>query len=307
MVTQGKSALKVQIISDTEIELTRTFDAPREYVFEAWTSCEHVSQWWGRRGSTLSVCEMDFRVGGAWRFVELGADGEEAPFRGEYKTIDRPNSFSYTFIYDVAPFDEHPSLETITLTESNGKTLLTNRVVFDSKESRDAMLQSGMEGGANETMDRLEEYLGAMGDREVVIERVFDAPRELVFDAWTSPEAIAQWFGPNGITTTTSAMDFRAGGTWRFVMRDSNGTEYQNIVKYIEIKRPERLVYDHGSPEEPDMFRVFATFAAQGKGTKLTMRSVFRRAAAYEAALGYGAIEGGQQTLARLAEYLAHR
>ena len=141
-------------------------------------------------------------------------------------------------------------------------------------------------------------------DREIVITRVFDAPRATVFKAWTSPESVAHWFGPNGFSLTIHEMDVRPGGVWRFIMHGPDGTDYNNRVEYIEIAEPERLVYDHGSDEEPDQFRATITFAEQGGKTKLTMHSLFKTAEGRYRAAGFGAIEGGNQTLNRLAEYL---
>lgn len=144
-------------------------------------------------------------------------------------------------------------------------------------------------------------------DREIVITRTFDAPRELVFAAWTDPKHIAHWWGPNGFTTTTHEMDVRPGGTWRFIMHGPDGTDYPNKIAYREVVKPERLVYDHGSDQEDDpiQFHVTATFDDEGGRTRLTMRSVFATPEARDRVVReYGAIEGGHQTLARLAEYL---
>jgi uncharacterized protein YndB with AHSA1/START domain len=143
--------------SDREIVLTRVFDAPRDLVFEAHTSCEHMSRWWGPRRYEVSSCEMDFRPGGAWRIVHRGADGTEHGFRGEFREIVRPERIVWTFEYEGMP--GHVSVDTLTLQERDGKTSLTATSVFDSVEDREGMLQSGMQEGAAETWDRLAEYL----------------------------------------------------------------------------------------------------------------------------------------------------
>jgi uncharacterized protein YndB with AHSA1/START domain len=143
-------------------------------------------------------------------------------------------------------------------------------------------------------------------EREIVVTRVFDAPRERVFRAWTDPRHVGEWWGPRGFTTTTHAMDFRVGGVWRFTMHGPDGTDYPNDVRYTEIVEPERLAYDHGSDDGGDPnFRVTVTFADRGGRTELTLRLVFPSAEAREAAAKYGAVEGGAQTLARLDEYLS--
>lgn len=145
-------------------------------------------------------------------------------------------------------------------------------------------------------------------DREIVITRVFDAPRELVFKAWTDPKHVAQWWGPNGFTNTIHEMDVRPGGVWRFIMHGPDGVDYPNKIVFIEVVKPERLVYAHGSDKEddPEQFDVTITFAEQGDKTHLTMRSLFQSAAERDRVVKeHGAIEGGNQTLARFAEHLA--
>jgi uncharacterized protein YndB with AHSA1/START domain len=142
-------------------------------------------------------------------------------------------------------------------------------------------------------------------DREIVITRVLDAARELVFDAWTDPQHIAQWWGPNGFTNTIHEMDVRPGGVWRFVMHGPDGVDYNNKVVYIEIARPERLVYSHGGDDDEPAFHVTVTFAEQGGKTLVTLRSVFATAAERDETLKFGAVEGGNQTLQRLERHLA--
>jgi uncharacterized protein YndB with AHSA1/START domain len=144
-------------------------------------------------------------------------------------------------------------------------------------------------------------------DREIVIERTVNAPRELVWRAWTEADQIAKWWGPNGFTTTIHAMDVRVGGAWRFIMHGPDGTDYPNKIVYREIVKPERLVYDHGEDNDAHSgsFRSTVTFVAQGRKTKVTMRALFASAEARAATLKYGAIEGGEQTLARLDQHVA--
>ena len=160
MVAKSSSALTVTLPSDREIQMTRLFDAPRELIFEAYTSCEHLARWWGPRKYELSSCKMDFRPGGKDRFVHSGPDGEEHGFRGEYREIVQPERIVSTFEWEGLP--GHISIDTLTLTEENGKTRYTIVSLFDSVEDRDGMLQSGMEGGANESMERLDELLQQM-------------------------------------------------------------------------------------------------------------------------------------------------
>ncbi|MCX6020664.1 MAG: SRPBCC family protein [Chloroflexi bacterium] len=151
--------------------------------------------------------------------------------------------------------------------------------------------------------------LNETADREIVVTRLLNAPRALVFKVWTDPNHVPQWWGPTGFTTTVHEMDVRPGGVWRFIMHGPDGVDYDNKIIYVEIVEPERLVYDHRGEDEGDgvVFRTTVTFENQGDKTLLTMQAVFPTAAARDhAAREYGAIEGGQQTIDRLAEYLAN-
>ena len=144
-------------------------------------------------------------------------------------------------------------------------------------------------------------------DREIVITRVINAPRELVWEAMTDPKQVVKWWGPNGFTTTIHEMDFRVGGVWRQTMHGPDGRNYPNRSVFTEIVQPERISYSHGwdAKGAGEMFRATWTFEAQGEKTKLTMRSVFPSAAERDKVVKeFGAIEGGKQTLGRLAAHL---
>ena len=145
--------------------------------------------------------------------------------------------------------------------------------------------------------------------RSIIGVRVFDAPRELVFSAFTDPKHLAQWWGPDGFSTTTSAFDFRPGGVWRFVMHGPDGRDYQNRVTFDEIVPPERLVYHHGGggDVEPVEFTQRLTFEDIGNGkTRLTWHGTFPTAEERARVIKeYGADKGLVQTMARLADYVA--
>ncbi len=453
---KASSALIVTTPSEREIMMTRVFDAPRRLVFEAWTKPEHLLRWFGPHSCPIVACEIDLRVGGAWRFILRGPDGKSLGMRGVYREI-KPTER----LISTESFDDYPgeSLNTMTFSEKDGKTTLTTRVLYASKETRDALIRSGMEQGAGETYNRLAEHLYTMAAAqssgpELEIARVFDAPRELVFECWTQPEhlqhwqgaprgltvtssesdirpggffricmrspegverwleggyreivkperlvfthawleggrkagnqtlvtiALAErngkteltlrqsgftsvesrdghhfgwssaldvladylaksldeaarsitvtrllnaprtlvfdawtdskhvgnWWGPRGFTITTQSMDVRPGGVWLFVMHGPNGRDFPNKITYLEIAKPERLVYDHGDAGAPGYFRTTVSFAAEGGKTRLTMRMVFTSAAERETVVKtYNAIQGANQTLDRLGEQL---
>jgi uncharacterized protein YndB with AHSA1/START domain len=137
--------------------------------------------------------------------------------------------------------------------------------------------------------------------------RLLDAPRKLVFAAFGDPKHLAQWWGPDGFTTTTHSFDFRPGGVWRFVMHGPDGRDYQNRVTFIEIKAPERLVYRHGGGDdvEPVQFTQTVTFEDVGGKTRLVWRGEFPTAAERARVIkDYGADKGLAQTMARLASYV---
>ncbi len=143
-------------------------------------------------------------------------------------------------------------------------------------------------------------------DREIVMTRTFDAPRELVWKAWTDPQQIVKWWGPNGFTDTLYEMEVRPGGVWHHLMHGPDGTDYPNKVVYLEVVQPERLVYSHGGDKagHPCQFHVTVTFEAVDDKTKLAMRLRFETVDEYTKTVDSGAIEGGNQTLGRLAEHL---
>ncbi len=160
----NSDTFQVSTPSDREIRLTRLFNAPRHLVFEAMSRPEHIKEWWGRLGDGYSVpvCEVDFRPGGAWRFVNRHPHGEAA-FHGVYREIAPPERVVFTEIFEDFPDAE--SVVTSVLTEEGGKTRLTATVVYPSVEVRDAVIASGMAKGAGISYDRLEDVLAELSAR----------------------------------------------------------------------------------------------------------------------------------------------
>ena len=146
-----------------------------------------------------------------------------------------------------------------------------------------------------------------LASRSLSFDRTFDAPRELVWQAWTDPRHVGNWWGPTGFTTTSREIDIRSGGMWRFVMHGPDGTDYENRINFIEVVEHERLVYAHAGEGDTDdiSFHTTIHFEADGKKTRLRMQMVFPNAAALRRIVEeFGAEEGAHQHLARLAEYL---
>jgi len=143
-----------------EVVMTREFNAPRELVFRAFTDPTLVPKWWGPDSTRTTVDQMEVKFGGVWRYVQRDADGNEYAFRGVYHDIVAPERITYTIEFE--PMPGHVGLETITFEEHDGKTRIIDSGVFQSVKDRDGFVQSGMEGGANESWDRFEIILESM-------------------------------------------------------------------------------------------------------------------------------------------------
>ena len=302
-----------------EVAITRVFDAPRELVFKAWTDAAHMAQWWGPKMFTNPVCEVDARPGGAIYIVMRAPDGVEYPMRGVFLEVAEPERIVFTAV--AQDKDGNALLEAhtvVSFAQQGGKTRLTVQQRAVGLAPVAPQMLAGMEAGWTQSLERLADLVPTngttkeatlVGDREIAARRTFNAPRELVWKVWTEPEHIGQWWGPKGFTTTTYAMELKPGGVWRFVMHGPD-RDYQNKITYLEVLKPERLVYRHGGDKEvePVNFHVTVIFTEQGGKTRIDMRMVFPSANARDYVVKtYGAVEGLNQTLGRLEEYLGAR
>lgn len=292
MIETNSAATTLTLVSDREVIITRVFDAPRKLVFEALTKPEHLVHWWGLRSHTMVVCEVDLRVGGAWRYVLRAPDGSEYGFHGEYREIVPPEKLVSTEEFEGIP-PGHDYLATVTLDEQDGRTIFTNRLLYKSVEDRDGHLGSGMEAGMRETFDRLDEHLAkqrASSGRAIIITRIFDAPRELVWQAWTDPEHLMRWWGPKIFTSPVCKVDLRVGGKYLFCMRSPEGQDFWSTGVYREIVPLERIVCtdsfadEHGNVvpashygmdgDIPLEMMLTVTFEAHEGKTKMTLTHV---------------------------------
>jgi uncharacterized protein YndB with AHSA1/START domain len=158
---KNTASLEITTPSDREIAMARVFDAPRSMVFDAWTRPELLKRWLGaRNGWTLAVCEIDLKVGGTYRYVWRKDNGIEMGMRGVYREIVRPERLVCTEVFDDKWY-EGEALDTMVLTEHDGKTTVTTTVLYDSKEARDGVLKSPMATGVAESYDRLDELLAS--------------------------------------------------------------------------------------------------------------------------------------------------
>ncbi len=156
MVTKtNKGTAVVTLPTDTQILITRDFDAPRHLVFKAYTTPELVKRWWNAKRGEVTIAEIDLRVGGKWRWVLVTDDGFEAGFHGVYRELVPNERIVCTEVYEGMPDGE--ALDTMTFTEKDGRTTMTTLVQHSSQEHRDAHINSGMESGMQDAMDLLEE------------------------------------------------------------------------------------------------------------------------------------------------------
>lgn len=284
-----------------ELVIQRTFQAPRTLVYQAWTRAEHLSRWWGPDGFITARCEADPRPGGQIRIDMQAFDGTIYPMKGTYQELVEPERI--VFLSAALDPDGKPLFEvlnTVTLEEKNGQTLqtLTARVVSRQSPLADQYL-SGMEQGWSESLVRLGCWVRA-GEQEILIQRDFNAPRERVFRTFIDPRHVSNWWGPRGFRTTTHEMDVRPGGVWRFIMHGPDGTDHQNHVTYTEVLRQERLAYRHGGNNVSD-FDVTWTFEEVEGKTRVTLSMVASSREAHQWMVEFGAVEGGYDTLTRLA------
>jgi uncharacterized protein YndB with AHSA1/START domain len=164
MPANANPEVTVTLPSDREITFTSILDQPRHRVFDAWTMPEHVRQWWGCEGSTVIFCEIDLRVGGAWRIVLRLPDGNEPRFKGEYREVQPNERLVYTECFDEPTFGSPEWLTTVAFEELDGKTRLTHTVKHKTAGARDGHLQAGMEAGTKHSIRRLAERAAHIGE-----------------------------------------------------------------------------------------------------------------------------------------------
>jgi uncharacterized protein YndB with AHSA1/START domain len=275
-MSEGKTVLTRP--SDRELVFTRTFNAPPELVFEAWTDPRHVVHWWGPRGFNTTSLDMDFRPGGKWRLIMHGPDGTDYNNVCNYLEIDKPHRIVYN--HGDPPFFQ----STITFEPVGSKqTKLTMHQRFSSASFLQEVVQKyhADEGGA-QTLDRLGEHVELMLpqnriERKLLITRTFNAPRPLVFSAWTDPKHLANWWSPKDFTNRVCEVDVRPGGAMHIVMRAPDGTEYPMRGFFREIVPPERLVFLAIAKDAIDrtLLESLTTvnFAEEGGKTKITLKA----------------------------------
>ena len=293
---------------DREIVISRVLDAPRELVWQAMTNPRHLVAWWGPNGFTTTVQQMDVWPNGVWTLVMHGPNGVDYPNHSVFQEVVFPERlvFAHGGRGPGGPEAEFIGTWTFEAFEA-GKTRVTIRMVFPSAAARDAVVREyGAIEGAEQTLERLAAHLPKMGftAREIVLERLVDAPAAVVFRCWTDPTQMARWWGPLGFTNPVCELDVRVGGAWRIVMRAPDGTDYPCHGVYREVVANELLMFTNiatdaaGGPILDGLTTV--TFAEANGKTKLTVQTGAVALVGYAAGYLEGMEAGGRQSLERL-------
>jgi uncharacterized protein YndB with AHSA1/START domain len=315
--------------SNRQIVIERIVDAPRELVWRAWTDPTLLANWWGPIGFTTTIEKMEVRPGGVMQQVMRGPDGTDYPNSSVFVEVVAPERIVYDHRGGRAGDPLEPFQATWTFEALGAKTRITIRMVFSTAAVRQRVAeQYGAIEGGEQTLQRLAQQLaglsaeGASG-HDFVITRVLAAPRELVFQAFTDPEHMQQWWGPKGLTVVSAQMDLRPGGSYHYGMRAPDGTVMWGKFVYREILAPSRLVFVNAfadaagnltrhptSPTWPLELLSTLTFDVHAAGTLLTLRwAPLPSATAQERATFAAAHPSMQQgwsgTLEQLQAYLA--
>ncbi len=307
----------------TGLVIERVFDAPRDLVWKAWTDPARLSRWWGPAGFTMQVARLDLRSGGIFHYGMKSATGQMMWGKFVYHDVSAPERMVFiSSTSDEAgntarnPFNPAWPLQvinTLTLTEEDGKTKLTLRggpyEATDNERQSFAENTGNVQRGFKGTFDQLENYLAKQtvftilpGKQEILITRVFDAPRERVFKLYTDPARIGEWWGPAIYRTTVDEMEPRAGGRWRYVQQGSDGVTHGFHGVYHECLSPERLVFTfeyEGVPGHVILETV--RFEDLNGKTKMIDHSVFQSLEDRDGMVQAGMEGGASELIERLA------
>jgi uncharacterized protein YndB with AHSA1/START domain len=300
--------------------VTRVFQTPREIVFQVWTDPRHLSHWWGPEGFTITTDSIDVTPGGVWSFVMHGPDGTDYVNRIRYIEIVRPERLVYT--HGDSENEEHFRV-TVTMEDKGNATELTMRAVFQTAEQLEENVNKyGAIEGAKSTLGRLAEELEALTTTNLEMTRTFNAPRELVFKAWTDPDHLKIWWGPKGFDMHVSKFDLQPGGFFHYRMQNPDGHQMWGKFIFREIAGPGKLVFVNCfSDSEGNIVRApfselvpleilyIVTFTEQDSKTTVTMRGAPIQATEDEVQSFHSLHDSMQQgfgdSFARLVEHLA--
>lgn len=270
---------------DNELYITRVYDAPVKAVWDAWTDPKQVAKWWGPRGFTITTRSKDLRAGGHWDYTMHGPDGVDYPNVTQYFEVVKHSKL----VYDHGGSHGKPALFRVTVlfSETNGKTKMEMTMSLATAEAAREIRKVIKHHSGESTWDRLAEFLAkeSKGKENFVINRTFESPLEIMFDMWTDPKHFTQWLPPIGFTMKFLRPEIKVGSTSFYVMTGANGMMMYGRCEYIEIRRPDRIVYGQQfcdenekisrhpmAPTWPETMMSTVTLAAEGPtSTRVTV------------------------------------
>jgi uncharacterized protein YndB with AHSA1/START domain len=277
-MAQSKSSVAAPV--ERTLTTTRMFDAPRELVYRAWTDPKQLAQWFAPKDFTAPVCEIDPRPGGELRIVMKGPnvppfDGQDFPAKGVFQEVVPNERLVFTFKGEEGDAPP-PILMTVIFEAQGGKTKLTVHQTAETVAAYQALLKLGAAEGLAQSFEKLDELLGraakgttaSVAGRVLTVTRIFDAPRELVWKAYTDPKDIVKWMFAKDWETPFAETDLRQGGKFRIGMRPADHSEegFTFDGTYREVVKPERIVQLLS-----DGRVITTTFADERGKTKLTL------------------------------------
>lgn len=313
------AAAKISDVGLPDLTLVRTFEAPRALLFSLWTDPKHIIRWWAPHNFTVPLAEFDARPGGKLRIDFRTADGFVFANYGEVKEVSAPERLVFTTEYREDERLMVVALNTVTFVEDGGKTTMTvnSRATYADRAAADSL--AGMEQGWTEQLEKLElETVAAMGDDYklavaapatspvILMTRMLDAPRALVWKCMTEKDRFARWWGSRGSTNTITDFDVRIGGKWRVVQKDQDGNEFIFFGFYREIVKPERLVNTFGMENMfvgKEILETFTLEEIDGR-TRYTARSLCESFEDRDGMVASGMEAGAAESMDRLAEQL---
>ncbi|HET9823735.1 MAG TPA: SRPBCC domain-containing protein, partial [Chitinophagaceae bacterium] len=290
-----------------QLTISRVVNAPRELVWKVWTDPEHIKNWWGPNGFTNTIFQMDVKPGGVWDFIMHGPDGTDYKNKSVYKEIVKYAKI----VYDHLSGPKFRS--TVTFTEQGNKTLINIEMLFETAEERDNVVKVfKADVGLRQNIYKLEGYLRKVSsEREMTLERVINAPRALVFAAWTDPRQLEKWWGPKGFTNPVCDVDVRPGGKILIHMRAEDGAVYPMDGEFHEIVEPKKLVFTSAALDKNGkrLFEVLNTvnFTEENGKTKLKIHAAVSKITDEGKPFIEGMNEGWNQTIDRLDDYAQGR
>ncbi len=302
------------------LTLVRSFEAPRALVFSLWTDPKHIVRWWAPHGFTVPAAEFDARPGGKLRIDYRTSDGFVFANHGEVREVSEPERLVFTTEYREEGKLLVVLLMTVSFAEDGAKTRMTLRIDVTYADPAAAASLAHLEEGTTEQLEKLELQVafasGGNADKlaaaapatspVILMTRLFDAPRALVWKCLTEKDRFVRWWGPRGCANTVTDFDVQVGGNWRVVQKDQDGDTFVFFGSYREIVQPERIVGTfamEGMFEGKEIVETLVLEEIDGR-TRYSTLFRFDSIADRDVMVAAGMEGGASQSLERLAELL---